>query len=96
VIGWWISWYHHPDDGPFELHTPWWVSGFTIEEPQRETIVAAVMAEDEEDAWKVVRASYDTSPTRLEQRFCDALGDREPWSAEGGRFPRADWMQWPV
>lgn len=99
---WWISWYHHPDDGPFELHTPWWISGFTMEEPARDTIVAAVQAEDEANAWDVVNEAYDARPARLERRFCDELEDREqqpsarePWSTpENGRFPRADWMEW--
>jgi hypothetical protein len=99
----WISWYHHPDDGPFELHTPWWVSGCTLEEVQRDTIVGAVQADSEDDAWQVVYESYDTPPTRIEPRFCDKLDDeakgvsaREPWTEVDGRFPRADWMQWPL
>lgn len=89
----WISWYHHPDDGSFELHTPWWISGFTMEEPQRDTIVAAVQAEDVENAWEVIHRSYDTPPTRIETRFCERLGDQPVFS---DRFPRADWMQWPA
>ncbi len=91
----WLSWYHHPDDGEFELHSPWWISGFTISQPQRDTIVAAVQAESEEAAWEAVHAAYDTPPTRLERRFIDELGDRVPWTDTGGRFPRADWMTWP-
>jgi hypothetical protein len=98
----WISWYHHPDDGEFELHTPWWISGTTMEETMRPTIVAAVQAPSEEAAWEVIHQSYDTPPTRIETRFCNQLEDREqqpsarqPWTPEDGRFPRADWMQWP-
>jgi hypothetical protein len=94
VNAYWLSWYHHPDDGEFELHTPWWVSGFTMSEPQRDTIVAAVQAANEETAWAKVRAAYDTPPTRLEERFCDELEGtyaQEPWTE---RFPHADWMQW--
>jgi hypothetical protein len=94
VNAYWLSWYHHPDDGEFELHSPWWVSGFTMSEPQRDTIVAAVQAANEETAWAIVRAAYDTTPTRLEERFCDQLDEKyaqEPWTE---RFPRADWMQW--
>jgi hypothetical protein len=90
VTPFWLSWYAHPDDGPFELHSPWWVSGFTMEEVERSTIVAAVRAVDEEDAWEIVRASYDTPPTRLEVRFCEVLR-KTPF---GSRFPRADWMVW--
>jgi hypothetical protein len=91
--GFWISWYHHPDDGPFELHRPWWVSGFTMEEPQRDTIVAAVQAESVEAAWEVIHQAYDTPPTRIETRFCEPLDNRPVFS---DRFPRADWMKWPV
>ena len=99
----WISWYHHLADGPFELHTPWWISGSRIN-PYADTIVAAVQATDENAAWEVVRASYDKPPDSIEQRFCNELTDREeqpnsrqPWSTpENGRFPRADWMKWEV
>lgn len=101
---WWLSWYAHPDDGGFTLHTPWWTSGYTMDEPPRDIIVAAVQAEDEEAAWEVVHAAYDIPPTHLERRFCDELEDREtqpsarqPWStSENGRFVKASWMQWPT
>jgi len=103
--GYWLSWYHDPEDGPFELHTPWWISGYTVDvelHHQKEVVVAAVQAESVDDAWNVVRAAYDTSPTHLEKRFCDPLEDRpgrpnirEPWTGASGRFRRADWMQWP-
>ena len=96
---WWISWYHHPLDSAFELHTPWWISGYTIEmDHQRSVIVAAVQAEDEEDAWRVVYAAYDHTPTHLEQRFCDELlpEDSLPWEHPGTRFELADWMRWPA
>jgi hypothetical protein len=101
---WWISWYHDPRSGPFELHSPWWISGSTLEEVSRDTIVAAVQATDEKGAWEVIYASYDNRPDSIEQRFCNELTDREeqpnarqPWSTpENGRFPRADWMKWEV
>jgi hypothetical protein len=102
VNAYWISWYHDPRDGAFELHTPWWVSGFTMDNPQRETIVAAVQATSEDEAWDVVREAYDASPSRLQERFCEELDDgpnqpnkTAPWSTpENGRFPQADWMRW--
>jgi len=98
MTGWWISWYHHPDDGSFELHSPWWITGYTIQEGyHRHTIVAAVMAECEDDAWDKIRDAYDADPVNLEERFCDELkeGKSLPWEHAGTRFELADWMQWP-
>ena len=56
----------------------------------RDTIVAAVKAVDEEDAWAIIHASYDSPPTRLEKRFIEVL-TKSPFSE---RFPAATWMQW--
>jgi hypothetical protein len=96
VNEYWISWYHNPEDGPFELHTPWWISGYTMGDPEKQTIVGGIRAESEEAAYEAVRASYDTPPTELEERFCEQLleGDRLPWSNPHGRFQLADWMKW--
>jgi hypothetical protein len=99
---WWISWYHDRGFGPFELHSPWWISGFTMDD--RETIVGAVQAETEKDAWEKVYASYDARPASIEERFIEELDDREqqpsaraPWgTVENGRFQHADWMVWEV
>jgi hypothetical protein len=97
VRAWWISWYADPADGPFELHTPWWISGSTMEHVQRSTIVAAVQAESEDDAWEVVREAYDADPKNLEERFCTELTDEKmPWERPGSRFQLADWMKWPA
>ncbi len=100
---WWISWYHDPRDGEFELHSPWWISGFTMDKPSRDIIVAAVQAPDEDAAWDVVKYAYDRTPTRLEERFIEELEDRErapsarqPWTDETGRFQHSEWMVWSV
>jgi hypothetical protein len=89
---WWLSWYHDPEDGPFEYHGPWWVSGYDME--GRTIVVAAVPAPNEDAAWDIVQLSYDTPPEDIDRRFCDPLED-EPWGTPESRFPRQDWMRWP-
>jgi hypothetical protein len=98
----WISWYHEPAFGAFELHTPWWISGETFDDPPHETIVAAVQAQTVAGAWEVIYEAYDVRPEEIKTRFCEELDDgptqpnrTTPWSTpENGRFPRADWMRW--
>jgi hypothetical protein len=93
----WLSWYHDPENGEFELHSPWWTSGYTMTDPPKSTIVAAVRAEDEDAAWAVVRASYDTPPESVIERFCEPLAPKDgkyPWDNPNGRFQRAEWMKW--
>ena len=56
----WISWRHYYDHySEFELHTPWWCSGSGED---FDTICAAVMAKNEDDARKQILASYDELP----------------------------------
>jgi hypothetical protein len=89
----WLSWYHDGEVlGPFELHTPWWVSGYRGYD---ETICAAVLAADEEAAREIVVGAYETWPKNgIEFRFVTL---QEPgWSPFGDRFPGAEWMQWPA
>ena len=38
---WWISWYSDTAMSAFELHSPWWVSGYDAD--GNETVVAAVL-----------------------------------------------------
>lgn len=45
----WVSWYQTKTLGPFELHTPWWVSGWRLDDGG-DSICAAVMAADEDAA----------------------------------------------
>lgn len=88
---WWISWYSGRDGGEFELHSPWWISGYDMND--RTIYVAAVRAEDESEAWQIVRNAYDEprSEDDLEERFCDDLSGEEPFT---DRWPRAEWMEW--
>lgn len=94
---WWLSWYSE-HLGAFELHSPWWISGYAYdyrgdEEIERATVCAAVRAATEEDAKAVILASHDDKTVVLEWRFCEDKGpDYDPF---GGRFPRAAWMVWP-
>lgn len=87
---WWMSWYTWPADGPFTLHSPWWISGSTFD--GADIIVAAVQAESEEAAWEIVRQSYDFPPSAMHRRFIEDLAGKSPF---GERFPRAAWMEWP-
>lgn len=94
--GWWISWYSPHDLASFELHSPWWVSGYGFEENEDgdlvevPTIVAAVRAENEDAAWDLIYSAYDDRPGDIEQRFCEPLDA----PAFTDRFPKADWMAW--
>lgn len=90
----WLSWYHA---GAFELHTPWWISGYrSAQEDQEEdqaTICAAVVAESEEAAKQLIIACHDTPPTEIEFRFVEERPSG--WSPFCDRFRAASWMRWP-
>ena len=86
---WWISWYNTAPLSSFELHSPWWVSGYRCSD-DAETIVAAVRAVDETAAWAQVQDAYDDEPDSLERRFTEPL-TASPFT---GRFPQAGWMAW--
>ena len=96
----WISWYSVFEyTGSFELHSPWWVSGWSYDADENEEsiIVAAVRADSEEEAWEVVKQAYDTYPKKgFRERFIETFeeGETKPWEREGGRFQLADWMEW--
>lgn len=88
----WVSWYFDcAADGPFELHSPWWITGW--DGRGRATVCAAIIADSEDDARRAVREGYDSPPDDLEWRFVDQRDS--DWSPFGDRFKRADWMQWP-
>lgn len=91
----WISWYHHMDDGPFEYHGPWWVSGFAFD-PDRDIIVAAIQAESEDAAWTFLQNIYDTPLEDIDRRFINEQEDDWNPLELSDRFPAADWMKWPV
>ena len=93
----WVSWYC-PNDlmGKFELHSPWWVSGETMEDDDGKfsfTICAAVQAPDEDGAKRLIEMAHDEPrPRNLEWRF--VTEKPRDWSPGSGRFPLADWMKW--
>lgn len=92
----WISWYTTFNMGGWELHSPWWISGtrFTDDDDRPDqTICAAVMAKNEDDAMRQIRAAYDKQVRNVEWRFCEEKP--EGWAPFSDRFPRAKWMKWP-
>lgn len=89
---WWVSWYADGDTS-FEWHGPWWISGHRpMDRSTAHTIVAAVVADDADDAKAKIVAAHDKT-VDLEWRFREARND--DWSPFCERFPRADWMRWP-
>lgn len=92
----WVSWWRDLSVG-FELHSPWWVSGYRYvgdDGIEQASICAAIMAEDDVDAQRRVIAAHDREPHYLEFRFAN---ERDAdWSPFCDRFERADWMQWPA
>ena len=89
----WISWWHNEKYGPFELHSPWWVSGERGEDEHTEwSVCAAIKAKNEHDARSIILKCYDSLPDDLEFRFCTEFAqDKSPFSE---RFPKAEWMKW--
>ena len=94
---WWISWYGcFAKLGEFELYTPWWVSGVTCEEPERQTIVAAIWADGEGEIKEIIYNCYDKRPEpgEIEFRFMEPCSvDWDPRENKNGRFPFAKWME---
>lgn len=88
----WLSWIS-PSDlwGKFELHQPWWVSGYDSDDNQ--TICAAIRAYTEKEAKKIVMECYDACPPPIIWRFVNEMGAN--WSPFNSRFRRAKWMRWP-
>lgn len=89
LTNYWLSWYHRSTDPAFRLDWPWWVTstGDTV------TICAAIRAESEDVAWAIVRESH-AGNVGFTTRFCEAKP--ADWTPFSDRFPRAEWMQWPV
>jgi len=87
----WISWYWTKEMGGFELHYPWWSSGWRCSD-EAETICAAIPVETESEAEEIILASYDKRPKNVEWRFNNLKEAKGPFC---DRFPRAKWMKWP-
>ena len=89
---WWVRWYNcYAEMGPFTLYTPWWESGFTMDEPERQIMVAAVKAPDEERVKEIIYGCYDKRPDDIEFSF---INERTPdWDPYCDRFEADDWME---
>lgn len=85
----WISWHHTEAMGEFEIHSPWWRSGYRGSDGAA-SICAALRASDEAGAHELIYASYDERPSEIEFRFCEERPDTE--SPFTDRFAKADWM----
>lgn len=83
----WLSWWTTDEHGGFELHWPWWISGYRDD---ASSICAAVRAESEDAAREIVLASYDKRPGDVEFRFVEKRPD--DWTPYNDRFKKGDWM----
>ena len=90
-INFWLSWYGDLPMSEFELHSPWWISGYDADD--RPVICAAVQATSEDAAIDYVLQSYDKPPAKVQWRFVEERP--ADWSPFNGRFEQAKWMTWP-
>lgn len=88
----WLSWWHVEKMGQFELHSPWWFTGYRGDGAA--SVVAAVFAESTDAAMQTIREAYDRKDVQPAFRFCEEMS--KSWTPFNGRFPRAEWMQWPA
>ncbi len=89
---WWVRWYGK--NGGFELHRPWWISGFEAGGKERDIFCAAIIAPTEAHAMAAVLDAHDDTDPDVEFSFVEPRAD--DWSPFGDRFTRADWMRWPA
>ena len=90
VRRWWVRWYNcFAEMGPFTLYTPWWVSGTTMDEPEKQIMVALIKAKDGEEVKEIIYTSYDKRPDKIEFSFINEVG---PTWRPSDRFLWADWM----
>jgi uncharacterized OB-fold protein len=60
VRRWWVRWYNcFAEMGPFTLYTPWWISGTTMDEPEKQIIVALIKAKDVGEVKEIIYTSMD-------------------------------------
>ena len=86
---WWVRWYTSTEMGPFNLFTPWWISGSTMHEPPKFTLVALIKAKDEDEVKEIVFGAYDKRPADIEFSFIEQV---EPTWQPNDRFPFDEWM----
>lgn len=90
VRRWWVRWYNcFAEMGPFTLYTPWWISGTTMDEPEKQIIVALIKAKDVGEVKEIIYTSYDKRPDKIEFSF---INEVEPTWQPSDRFPWEDWM----
>jgi len=84
----WVSWVHKEGDGAFELHSPWWISGYDSND--NPMICAAIKTDMIPEHH--IRLSYDNPPEDIAFRFAEERPEK--WSPFCDRFAKADWMKW--
>lgn len=95
MSAWWLSWYGPAPMSTFELHSPWWVSGWAADDAGGYTVpivCAAVRADNEFAALARVFTAYDDPPETIRWRFVEQV--EVGWSPFCDRFPKAAWMAW--
>lgn len=86
----WLSWY---GVSTFELHAPWWRSGFDGND--RPIFCAALRAASDAEARAIVSEAHDDPSVKPEFRFVE---ERDAaWTPYCDRFRKAGWMpEWPA
>lgn len=99
----WVSFWAAREFGAFEIHSPWWFSGYRFkpgtklddiddEDTTESSVCAAVRAESEEAAREFIYQSFDVRPECIEFRFVEERP--ADWSPYSDRFRQAAWMKW--
>lgn len=82
----------------FEYHGPWWISGTQMRpDEDRACVCMAAIAKNERLVMDLARKSFDDPDSLKEFRFViERPDDWDALASEGGRFPPAEWMRWPI
>jgi len=74
----WVSFWS-ADPSKWEYHGPWWVTGYRdVEDSQQESICAAVVADNDDHARRIIEDAHDKGHAPVEWRF---ITENEPtWS----------------
>jgi len=93
---WWVRWYGcFAVLGEFTLYTPWWQSGSTMQEPERQIFVGAFWADDWDEIEEILYSCYDKRPDSGEIEISSIEECPDDWNPRedlSDRFPWADWM----